>query len=32
MAESEGFEPPDTFQGIVRFQVECIQPGSANFP
>ena len=32
LAEGEGFEPPDTFQSIVRFQVECIQPGSANFP
>ncbi len=32
LAEGEGFEPPDTFQSIVRFQVECIQPGSANLP
>ncbi len=32
LAEGEGFEPPDTDQGVVRFQVECIQPDSANLP
>lgn len=32
VAEGEGFEPPDTDQGVVRFQVECIQPDSANLP